>query len=299
MILAMVAAVALVPQTVATIDPKHRLVEGVASDGTTIWASSLIDRQIIACKDKCATLATLPTGLHPFAIAWDKKRERLWVAGDCPPGVPFIKACERGALIAFDSRGRVQTRIAPASGSFHPGDVSVADGDLFVSDSQNGAVYRLSADGRSLAAVVPAGVGKSGQGSALDAEGKRLIVADYSQGIASIDLDSGVRTLLPRQDDKPLRGVDGLVRCGDTWLGIYNGAAPGHLLTIKMREGGIEYGELVENLTLPDPTQIAFDGKRLLLVPNSGWEKALKGEAVRAEGAPIVAIPLGADCRPI
>ena len=299
MILAMVAAVALVPQTVATIDPKHRLVEGVASDGATIWASSLIDRQIIACKPECTTLATMPDGLHPFAIAWDSKRKRLWVAGDCPPGVPFIKACERGALLALDNRGRVQTRIAPASGSFHPGDVSVANGDLFVSDSQNGAVYRLTPEGRALVALVPPGVGKSGQGSALDADGKTLIVADYSQGIAAIDLASGTRTLLPRQDDKPLRGVDGLVRCGDTWLGIYNGAAPGHLLTIKMREGGVEFGELVEDLALPDPTQIAFDGKRLLIVPNSGWEKAMKGEATRAEGAPIIAIPLGADCKPI
>jgi hypothetical protein len=161
--------------------------------------------------------------------------------GDCPPGVPFIKACERGALIALDVRGRVQTRIAPAVGFFHPGDVSVADGELFVSDSQNGAIYRLTADGRALMAVVAPGVGKSGQGSALDAEGKHLISADYSQGIAAIDLATGTRTLLPRQDGKPLRGVDGLVRCGDTYLGIYNGAAPGLLLTIKMREGGLEW----------------------------------------------------------
>ena len=29
----------------------------------------------------------LPAGLHPFAIAWDASRKRLWVAADCPPGV--------------------------------------------------------------------------------------------------------------------------------------------------------------------------------------------------------------------
>src|SRR5690349_17618129 len=116
MILAMLAAVAaVVPQTIVTIDPEHRLVEGVATDGTTIWASSLIDRQILACEASCKTLATLPAGLHPFAIAWDDKRKWLWVAGDCPPGVPFIKACERGSLLAYDARGRVQTRITLAS----------------------------------------------------------------------------------------------------------------------------------------------------------------------------------------
>ena len=293
------AAAAFQPQTVLTVDPRHQLIEGIATDGSTIWLSSLIDRQILACTSSCKTLATLPEGLHPFAISWDSKRKRLWVAADCPPNVPFIKACERGALIALDTRGRVQTRIAPAAGAFHPGDVSAAKGEVFVSDSQNGAVYRLTRDSRALTALVAPGVGKSGQGMAPDAAGKRLLVADYSQGIAAIDLASGTRTLLPRQDGKPLRGVDGLARCGETWLGVYNGAAPGRLLTIRMREGGIEYGELVEDMALPDPTQIAFDGKRLLVVSNAGWEAAMKGGTPRAEGAPILSVPLGPDCKPL
>ena len=293
------AVTAAPPKVLLTVDPAHRLIEGVASDGSTIWLSSLIDRQILACKTSCRRLATLPAGLHPFAISWDESRKRLWVAADCPPGVPFIKACERGALIALDARGRVQTRIAPPLGTFHPGDVSSANGEVFVSDSQNGAVYRLTSNGRALTAVVTPGVGKSGQGLALDATGERLIVADYSQGISGIELATGVRTLLPRQDGKPLRGVDGLTRCGDTWLGIYNGAAPGALLTVRMREGGVEYGELVENLALPDPTQIAFDGKRLLVVADAGWAAAMKGETKRATGAPILTIPLGPDCKPI
>src|SRR5256885_8458470 len=98
------AAAAAQPQTVLTIDPKHRLVEGVASDGTTIWVSSILDREVLACKSTCRMLAILPKGLHPFAIAWDETRKRLWVAADCPPGVPGITACERGALVALDAR---------------------------------------------------------------------------------------------------------------------------------------------------------------------------------------------------
>jgi hypothetical protein len=286
------------PQTIVTVDPRHRLIEGVATDGSRIWVSSLIDRQILLCRAKCSTIATLPEGLHPFAITWDARRKRLWVAADCPPGVSFIQVCEHGALIGLDARGRVQARIAPAADTFHPGDVSAANGEVFVSDSQNGAIYRLSPDGRELFALVAPGIGKSGQGTALDAAGKSLIAADYSQGIASIDLAIGTRSLLPRQDGKPLRGVDGLVRCDDTWFGIYNGASPGRLLTIRMRPGGITYGELIEDLKLPDPTQIAFDGKRLLIVANSGWEAAGKG-APRTEGAPILAIPLDKDCKPL
>ena len=206
----MVAA-ALQPQTVVTVDPRHRLIEGVASDGKRIWVSSLIDRQILVCGRHCSTLATLPMGLHPFAIAWDAQRKRLWVAADCPPGVPFIRACESGALLAFDPRGRLRARIGPSAGTFHPGDVSASSGQVFVSDSQNGAVYRLTPNGQVLSVIVPPGVGKSAQGSALDHASNRIVVADYSQGVTSIDLGTGARTLLPRENGKPLRGIDGVI----------------------------------------------------------------------------------------
>ena len=196
MILGAVAALGLAaqPTTVVTIDPSHRLIEGLATDGRSIWVSSLIDRQILQCRKRCATIATLPEGLHPFAIAWDSKRKRLWVAADCPPGVPFIKPCERGALIALDKRGKVRTRISPPIGSFHPGDVSAAGDRVFVSDSQSGMIYRLLPSGKALMALVLPGVGKSGQGSVLDAAGKSLIASDYSQGITVIDLDRNEAT---------------------------------------------------------------------------------------------------------
>lgn len=292
------AAATLQPQTVLTIDPRHRLVEGVASDGKTIWVSSILDRQILACRKSCRTLATLPAGIHPFAIAWDRGRKRLWVAADCPPGVAAIKACERGALLAFNAAGKIMTRIAPASGSFHPGDVSASGIGVFVSDSQNGAVYRLSKDGYSLTPVIAPGVGKSGQGTSVDADGTHLLVADYSQGLGTVDLANGQRTLLPRQDGKPLRGVDGLARCASTYYGIYNGAAPGLLVSITRTATGLSFDQPLGETTLPDPTQVAFDGKRLLIVADSGWATLDKPNFKRTEGTPIIAVPLGPDCKP-
>jgi hypothetical protein len=297
LILAAIAAVALQPQVVVTVDPAHRLIEGVATDGHRIWLSSLIDRQILTCTARCDRLATLPAGLHPFAIAWDDKRKRLWVAADCPPNVPFIKACERGALLAFDRRGRLKTRIAPTAGAFHPGDVSAADGQVFVSDSQNGAVYRLNRSGYALSALVPPGVGKSAQGSVLDAANNRLIVADYSQGITSIDLGTGARTLLFRDNGRPLRGIDGLIPCGAGFLGIYNGQSPGEMIGFEIEGGELRLREPVPGFTMPDPTQLASDGDRVLIVPNSGWEPAMKGQATRAAGAPIVALRVPEVCR--
>ena len=201
-------------------------------------------------------------------------------------------------MIGLNSAGRIVTRIAPATGSFHPGDVSAAPEGIFVSDSQNGAIYELAKTGYSLSSLVKSGVGKSGQGTAIDAEGKRLIVADYSQGVGAIDLASGVRTLLPRQDGKPLRGIDGLVRCGSVYYGIYNGSSPGTLVAITPGENGLTFDQPLGDTTLPDPTQIAYDGKRLLIVADSGWATIDKPDFKRTSGAPIVAVALSEDCKP-
>jgi len=286
------------PKVVLTIDPGHRIVEGVATDGHTIWLSSVLDRQILACSKACRTLATLPEGLHPFAITWDSSRNRLWVAADCPPGVAGITPCERGALIGLNRRGKLQVRISPEVGNFHPGDVSASNGRVFVGDSQNGLVFRLLPTGKALMIVNLPGDGKSAQGTALTPGGKQLIVADYSRGVSLVDLATFKTTVLPSQDGKPLRGIDGITRCGSTYYGIYNGAAPGLLVSIARTDKGIQMANPLRDKTLADPTQIAFDGKRLLIVDNSGWAALEKSPSTRRDGARVLAIPLGRDCKP-
>jgi hypothetical protein len=289
------AAAAVQPQTLFTINPKHRLVEGVASDGETIFVSSILDRQILACRTTCRSIATLPAGLHPFGLAWDRTRHRLWVAADCPQGVPGITPCDRGALVALTAGGKLMTRMTPLTGTFHPGDVSASTRGVFVSDSQNGAVYGFGKSGFSLVPLIKPGVGKSAQGTALSPDGKRLLVADYNEGVGTVDLTTRTRTILRRQDGKPLRGIDGIAACGSAYFGIYNGnaASPGMLVGISPGESTLTVDELAN---LSDPTQIAYDGKQLLIVSGSGWADIEK-EPTRTSGATILALPLTADCR--
>lgn len=295
----MIAAAAAVaqPQAVITVPPQHRLVEGVATDGSAIYVSSVLDRQILACVRTCRTIATLPEGLHPLGIAFDWGRKLLWVAADCPD-VAGIAKCDRGALVAINRLGQIRGRFAPAKMPFHPGDVFASQSGIFVSDSQNGLVWSLLPRRLGLRAVNRPGDGRSAQGTALTPSGTELIVADYARGIGRIDLKSTATTWLPRQDGNPAVGIDGLVRCGDSYLGVFNGSAPARIWRIRLRPGGIQRDELVEGLTLTDPTQIAFDGKRVLVVSDSGWERIGKGETVRRAGAQILAIPMGRNCTP-
>lgn len=269
------------------------MVEGVASDGSTVFVSSVLDRQILACRTTCRTIATLPAGLYPFGLAWDATRHRLWVAADCPKGVAGIKPCDRGALVGLTAGGKLMTRMTPLTGSFHPGDVSAGSRGVFASDSQNGAVYGFGKSGFSLVPLIKPGIGKSAQGTALSEDGKHLLVADYSEGVGEVDLTTRTRTILPRVDGKPLRGIDGMAVCGSAYFGIYNGGSPGMLVGIAPGDGALGFEQLA---TISDPTQVAYDGKQLLIVSGSGWADVEK-EPARAAGATIVAIPLTPDCK--
>lgn len=207
--------------------------------------------------------------------------------------MPGIKPCDRGALVGLTAGGKLMTRMTPLTGSFHPGDVSAAPGGVFVSDGQNGAVYGFGKSGYSLVPLIKPGVGKSAQGTALSKNGKQLLVADYSEGVGSVDLTTRTRTLLPRLDGKPLRGIDGIAICGSAYFGIYNGSSRGMLVGISPSDGTLTFDELA---TLSDPTQVAYDGRQLVIVSGSGWADIEK-EPMRTLGATILALPLTADCK--
>lgn len=264
-------------------------------DGRTVWVSSVLDRQILKCRKSCKPFATLPAGLYPMGMAWDRTRKRLWIASDCPE-LPGVEKCARGALVGLTEDGRLVTRVAPAAGSFHAGDVSASAAGVFVSDSQNGAVYSLGKNASALEAIVPVAVGKSAQGSTVDETGGKLVVADYSQGIAVVDLASGARTVLRQADDRPVRGIDGLIRCGRAYYGIYNGGAlPPGLVRFTVSGDRITVERPFQGGPLVDPTQLAVDGEMIVLVGDAGWEGAANG-AARTGPAPILAFDPPESC---
>ena len=127
-------------------------------------------------------------------------------------------------------------------------------------------------------------------------EGTSAIVADYARGIGRIDLKTGATAWLPLPNGKPLTGVDGLVRCGERYFGVYNGSSPGRVLSITVRAGTIEAHDIPSGSQIADPTQITFDGKRLLVVANSGWQGAGTPRGRSRGSASIMAIPLASGC---
>jgi sugar lactone lactonase YvrE len=287
--LAALLLAAAAPATLFTVPAEHRLVEGIASDGRTIWVSSVLDRAIVAHRPGGDRTIRLPKGVaHPLGLAWDAQRRWLWIATDCP-ALPGIAHCESGALVAIDPRGMLRASFRPDI-PLHSGDVSVGGGSVFVSDSQNGAVYRLPPAGKALETLVAPGIGKSAQGSALDPSGRRLIVADYGRGLFAIDLATRQRTPL-LEEGKPLRGLDGLARVGDSYFAIYNASSPARLIRFRLQGDAVVEGTAID-AALPDPTQLVAYRGMLLVVASAGWEDAAKSEAGKRAPAPIVSVPL-------
>lgn len=283
----MLAAVALVatasPVVAYTIDPQHRLVEGVASDGKSLFVSSILDRTIIVCRKRCDRKFTLSGPAVPLGISWDDKRNLLWVAMHCPK-LPGVKPCS-GEVQGVTANGKLRYRLWPGA-NFSPGDITASNGQLFVADSANGMVYRLDPSAGKWTELATTGERKSAQGMAL-VDADHLIAADYSKGISVIRFDTGERTMLLRAEGKPLRGVDGVVATDGRIFAVYNGQTPGALLELLGDEKELRFTQISADDDLPDPTQVTAIGDSLLVVADSGWALIDKGQA-RTKGATIL-----------
>ena len=287
----MIAAAALLatvqaPAVVATLDPKHRIVEGIASDGTDLWLSSILDRAILRCAATCALAFKLAGPGYPIGIAWDQSRQWLWVAMHCLE-LKGIAPCE-GELRAVDRKGRVRYSGRPGAG-FKPGDVSVHRGVVTVSDTANGSIYRLYRGRYSTVRTLLEG--RSAQGTATLPNGRTLVAADYSKGISTFPVPYGPHVDPKLADGKTVQGLDGLIAVGNRLFAVYNGRAPGKLVELAIRDRQLRYAEVADGGLLPDPTQLTLHRGALYLVGDSGWATIDKTPA-RASGATIVRIPL-------
>src|SRR3569623_1156154 len=104
--------------TILTVPASHRLIEGIASDGETIWLSSVVDREILGWRPHHALrVRRMPSDTaRPLGRAWDAMRHWLGIATDCPVSAACY-ACTGGGRIAPYRAGRLVKRLARATGT--------------------------------------------------------------------------------------------------------------------------------------------------------------------------------------
>jgi sugar lactone lactonase YvrE len=199
------------------------IAEGVAYDARrgTLFLSSLYKRKIVAVSRDGTARDFVPTGadgLGPVVgMEVDPKRRVLWAASMyLPEGrIPFPDTTflAHGVLFQYDvDTGKLVRRYLLKPGAIRHGfnDLTITpNGDVYVTDSQGGGVYRLAFGSDAVTEVVPAGTYIFPNGITRTDDGRRLFVA-HGGGVDRIELPSHRRSRIATSDSLNLGGIDGL-----------------------------------------------------------------------------------------
>jgi hypothetical protein len=159
------------------------------------------------------------------------------------------------------------------------------DGDVFVSDGDSGAVYRVDHNEDKLDILVDKGTFRSPQTPALSPDGRRLLVPDYSRGIGIVDLANKQVKLLQHPKELSLGGIDGMYLSGRTLIAIQNGTVPERLIRMTLDESlarVLRWETIEANWPgLGDPTHGVIAGDQFYFIANSGWDRMADDGSVK------------------
>ncbi len=262
--------------------------EGIACDPRTgtFFVSSIRKRKIVRIGRDGAQTDFVPPGAGGlwgvYGMSADTTRRRLWAGSSASPEV---EGCPdsidgRAGLFLFDlDTGRlVRSWPAPVNGRPHSfNDLAVGtDGSVYVTDSREGAVYRLGASMDSLEVLVPPGKLISPNGVVVSSDGSKLVVADYPRELYSVNLASGEVREIEGPADFVLHGIDGLARSGELLVAEQNGVDPNKVLALRLDAACSRVVE-ARVLELGDPrmagpTLGTLVGRSYYFIANSAWE---------------------------
>ena len=237
-----------------------------------------------------------------LAVSFDPIRKVIWATASAMPGFSgFAKEDEgKAMLMEIDPKsGKLLRSFSPATqGPAVLGDMCVtADGTVYVTDSIGGGVYRLRGALQHATLEKIADGLFSPQTPVLARDGRRLFVADYSMGIAVIDLPSSGQmakvNYLPHPYNIADVALDGLYLDGDSFIGIQNGTEPIRILRLKMdnAQTKIISSSIIEQSSerMGDPTHAVLVNGWFYVSANVGWSNVDDNTGELKSGASFTA----------
>ena len=276
----------------ASLPVEHRLVEGIAWDARTgrLFAATVVSRTLLVRESRgWRAIEGLEAG-SLFSLAIDPRRRLLWAASGVVEQTPDPQGAFRG-LIAVDLNSLRPVRRLAVPGEGSPADIALAaDGTVYASDPNSGAIYRARPGDEALSVFVPPGRLRSPQGLVPSADGQRLYVSDYGYGLASVHLADGTVARLESDANTMLDGIDGLYPWRGGLIAIQNGTSPRRILWLRLSADGARVaGVRVLESNHPDwgePTLGFVRRGDFLYVADAQWERYGEGGAVQGD-APL------------
>jgi len=260
---------------------ENALVEGLALDIETERVFlSLVDRREIRMiepfsEGESRRIAGPEDGLWSvFGLAVDRTHRMLYATTGVVPQTPLADGEPPGtALIAYDLVTFEEVGRWTPDGAGRLADLVTRDGQVFVTDSEAGRIYRLPGPGGSLELFFEDPRFANLQGVALTRGA--VFVADYALGIWRIDPGRRTAERLV-SDGESLIGIDGLAAGpGGRLYAVRNGFQPAAVLAITPERNGESVLEPVlraHPAFMPgEPTLIRIADGRAFLLANSAW----------------------------
>jgi sugar lactone lactonase YvrE len=206
----------------------------------------------------------------------------LWFASSRVPQYLGIsdRSAYKAGLFRLNLRTRQvdhRARLPVADGPQVLGDLVIAGGTIYTTDSVDGPVYQYSIPDAAYSVVVSKGEFGSPQGLVLDESGEHLYVADYIGGLYRVALADGQVEKVAVPQSVSDYGIDGLYRHGDRLVAIQNGIRPHRVTAFALSDGGlaVDSAEILA-MNLPEfdePTLGTVVGDDFYFVANSHWNR--------------------------
>lgn len=247
--------------------------------------SSVHQREIVRYSAEGRVSILVPSGtnglLSVLGMAIDNPRRQLWAASSGLPQSRDLPANLHGtaALYCFNAdTGATLGHFALDGKGHNLGDLVLDKaGNVYASDGTGGTIYKLALGERKLMPFVSSPWFASPQGLCFSEDESVLYVADYTFGLMMVDMVSREVTQLKAEKPFALSGTDGLVRSGNSLIGIQNAYRPHRVMRWSLAPDGrsIVRSEVIlaNHPEFDEPTLGTVVGNHYFLVANSQWGK--------------------------